>query len=279
VKSTSAGSEAWALAKIGRARQHGHELQSRITGWAATANPGLHATIAEDRLGWELRLSAFDPPPLNEWALILGDAVHNLRSALDVLVWSQADHSALTPAQARHIAFPIWVAESSWVDHAARVLRTLPHGLVDRIRHCQPFQREPDERPRDGLLLLSELDNRDKHRLALGTNVQVQQAEWLQGIEFADEEASGRNAPPNVTVHDLTLQPSALLLAGTTVDPIVRLNGSISFKMQVGIDPGTGFIGANDLIGSLAGYVTTVIAHVLGATSPEAEEGVGESGD
>jgi hypothetical protein len=83
---------AWSLAKVGPGRQHGMELVSRIAGWTAVANPHTLASIADDRLSWDIRLSEFDPPPLSEWALILGDGIHNLRSALDVLVWAYADH-------------------------------------------------------------------------------------------------------------------------------------------------------------------------------------------
>lgn len=275
VESSSADGAAWALAKIGRARQHSHELQSRIAGWAATANPRPLTSLAEDRLSWEVRLSAFDPPSLGEWALILGDAIHNLRSALDVLVWAHADHPALSSAEAKSIAFPIWIDESSWKANAARVLRTVPDEMVERIRDCQPFQRPTEERQKDGLLLLSELDNRDKHRLALVTTVEPQAAEWMHGIEFADDGASAR-VPPNVTIHSIALEPSALLLSGATVDPIVRVSGGLSLTMQVGLDPGSGFIGAIQLIENLAGYVTTVVAHVQGLTAPVTPEVGGE---
>lgn len=255
---------AWSMAKIGRARQHGLELQSRIAGWTATANPGAVASIADDRLGWKVRLSEFDGPPLGEWALILGDGIHSLRSALDVLVWAHADTALLTGQQAKQIAFPVWTEQAPWDEHAARVLRTVPAETVQRIRECQPFQRPAADRPADALRILSDLDNTDKHRLALTTSVEPRGADWSHGIEFADEEAASRNAPPDVTIHDHALVSSALLLSGTTVDPIVRMSGSFSLTMQVGLDAGNGFVGAIELIESMAVCTATVVAHVVG---------------
>jgi hypothetical protein len=264
---------AWALAKIGRGRQHGIELQSRLAAWTSIANPHAVAAISGDRLSWEVRLSVFDPPPLREWALMLGDAIHNLRSALDVLVWAYADAGSLTAAQAKSLAFPIWTDESAWDQHAERILRTLPPEVVARIRQFQPFQRSEEDRSSDALLLLSELDNRDKHRLALATTAELQVADWQHAMEFTDDQASARNVPPSVTVHSAGLEPSALLLSGTTVNPIVRVAGTAALTWQVGIDPGKGFIGVAQLIESLAAYVLTVVNHVVGQNRQEASPG------
>ncbi|WP_019874367.1 hypothetical protein [Sporichthya polymorpha] len=262
MESIEADRAAWAVAKIGRARQHGLELQGRLATWAAIANPRPVATISSDRLSWEVRLSKFDPPPLLEWALILGDAIHNLRAALDVLVWAHADEAGLTTGQAKSIAFPVWTDESAWNQKADRTLKGVPLDVVARIRQCQPFERPAEERSSDPLVILSDLDNRDKHRLALTTIAELHEAKWQHAVEFADEEASRRNVPPNVTVHSACLEPSALLLSGTTVDPVDRVAGNRALTWQVGIDPGNGFIGFAQLIEALASYVLTVVAHV-----------------
>ncbi len=253
-----------AQAKIGRAQQHGLELQARIVGWTASANPRPVATIATDRLSWEVRLSAFDPPPLSEWALILGDAVHNLRSALDVLVWAHVDEGTLSERQARDIAFPIWSDASKWDDNSARLLATVPAEIAQRIHGCQPFQRPEADRSGDLLPLLAELDNRDKHRLSMTTVVQVNAAQFSHSIEFHDSEAAARNSPPDVTVHVASLTSGALLLSGTTTDPIARLAGLSELHAHVGLDPGKGFIGVVQLIDMLTNYTAQVVGYVTG---------------
>ena len=99
----------WAGAKIARAQQHRHDLVGRIAAWAGTSQPHPDASIAEDRLSYEVRVRMRHSPPLEEWSLILGDALHNLRSALDVLVWSLADPASLSGAQQRRVMWPVVV--------------------------------------------------------------------------------------------------------------------------------------------------------------------------
>jgi hypothetical protein len=215
-------------------------------------------------MSWEARLSEFDGPPLDEWALILGDAIHNLRSALDVLVWAHVDTAALNDKQARQIAFPVWSEREAWDGGAARVLRTVPNDVVGRIEECQPFRRPPSERAGDGLHLLNGLDNTDKHRLALTASARPQEVDATHTLEFASEEASARNAPPDLAVFEPALVSSALLLRGTTVDPIVDLRASHSVTIKIGLDTAGGFVGATELVEQLAVYVATIVAHVAG---------------
>lgn len=251
-----------ANAKIGRARQHSLELQARIVGWSASVDLQPIAEISADRLSWTLRLPAFDPPPLDEWALILGDGIHNVRSALDVLVWAYVDQSELTDGQKKSISFPIWTEPQDWDKHSSRLLRTVPTEVVQRIHHCQPFQRPEAERSGDLLPLLAELDNQDKHRLTIVPAVQFNQMEVAHSVEFANDDAAARNVPPDVTVHAPSLIPEGLLFSGTTKDPIERIGGSATVQAQFGVETANGFVGVVELVESLAYYAAQVIDYV-----------------
>lgn len=55
-----------------------------------------HVSIAEDRMSFEVRLAMEYAAPLGEWALIIGDSVHDIRAALDVHVWSICDTESST---------------------------------------------------------------------------------------------------------------------------------------------------------------------------------------
>jgi hypothetical protein len=231
-----------ANAKLGRARQHGLELQSRIIGWSSSIELQPVAEISDDRLSWTLRLPSFNPPPLDEWALILGDGIHNVRSALDVLVWAHIDESAMTDGQKKSISFPIWSDPDDWEKHSARLLRTVPTDVVQRIHDCQPFQRPEAERSGDLLPLLADLDNRDKHRLTITPVVQVNQMDFSHSIQFADEGAAARNVPPDVIVHGRSLIPDGLLLSGTTKDSIKQIGGSANVQVQFGVELASGFL-------------------------------------
>jgi hypothetical protein len=109
----------------------------------------------------------WQPPP--EWGLLLGDFVHNLRSALDHMVW---DLVLLNPDSAdpdRHTEFPIyWDPAQYGLPHeAARKLRGIVPQAVDLIEEVQPYHApNPKRSPLWGL---RELDIADKHRTLLLT--------------------------------------------------------------------------------------------------------------
>jgi hypothetical protein len=99
-------------------------------------------------------------------ALIAGDVIHNLRSALDHLAFAlcMADGQQLTPGQQKGIYFPITETRDK---HEAAIKSQLqglaPSDAIDEIRLIEPHG--------DGasavLWTLAKLSNTDKHRLVL----------------------------------------------------------------------------------------------------------------
>jgi hypothetical protein len=75
-----------ARAKIRRANEHWHEIQSQIELWRED-RPHEFIQDKESEPGWTvLRLRIVKSPPLEVGPLV-GDYVHNVRSALDHVVW------------------------------------------------------------------------------------------------------------------------------------------------------------------------------------------------
>lgn len=264
----------WAWAKVARAGQHIRELESRIGTWAATSGYGPAAAISEDRLSWEVRARLPQPPPLAEWSLIAGDAVHTLRSALDVLVWANSAGSSLEPKQREKIGFPLVQDEVDWRGEWGRKLRSVPDHVADRIRDCQPFNRPAEEVAGDGLLLLHDLDIRDKHRLALETAAVLAEFSFQHGVEFHDEDAAARNVPPNVTFHQAPLEDGALVAEGRTKDPIAKIRGSINLTFRVALGTEKGPVPVIELLGGLASHVGQVVTYVQSGPSAVTEEPV-----
>jgi hypothetical protein len=56
-----------------RATAHYADLKARIDKWFASEPYRVESVIAEDRLGWQAYLRIDKPPPLVEWATVLGD--------------------------------------------------------------------------------------------------------------------------------------------------------------------------------------------------------------
>jgi len=157
--------------RVARAAQHFTDLEGRVALWNVSYPLICPVRLAEDRrhvlLLRPAKIAA--SPPLDEWSSIFGDAVHNLRAALDVLCWHLAHLDGGAPANERAIAFPVVSDPGKWPD-AQRRLSSIPAELLARIEQAQPFV-DPARDPSTGLHLLealTELDNWHKHRFTLG---------------------------------------------------------------------------------------------------------------
>jgi hypothetical protein len=97
--------------------------------------------------------------PRREWGVILGEAVHDIRSALDHLVWGFAkDRSTRT-------GFPIFDTRKDWVVRGPGMYWSVSDGLAKILDAVQPYHRgDVDEARKHPLWILNALSNLDKHR-------------------------------------------------------------------------------------------------------------------
>jgi hypothetical protein len=98
------------------------------------------------------------------WSLIVGDAIHDLRSALDHLMWQLAIiHLGRVPTsrEAPHIQFPEVRRSRDFTNH--RYLRYTDASDMDRIKPFQPYKRL-NRGQLHPLPKLVKLSNVDKHR-------------------------------------------------------------------------------------------------------------------
>ena len=169
---------AWRL-KLKRAEKHFEELNAKIADYLS-GNP--YRAVRRPQKGhrkrhvWTYVLEVGDKPDA-ELAIILGDVVHNLRSALDHLV------VAIAPRKRRDNAgFPIcdidpWAKDSRafwwpWRRYSraqaearkrfASQTRGVPDGALAVIKDLQPYRRRDAEH--HPIRLLSRLENADKHK-------------------------------------------------------------------------------------------------------------------
>lgn len=107
------------------------------------------------------------PPPLEQWSLIAGDCVHNLRSALDSALYATAIHDSGVnpPPDAGRLQFPICDTEAAFdKEKSRRKLSNLSVKAQVWIERAQPYNRTYKDSP-SLLRILREFDNTDKHRL------------------------------------------------------------------------------------------------------------------
>jgi len=93
-------------------------------------------------------------------SLVLGDTVHNLRSALDHAVSARTTGASTLRRQA---AFPITTTQAEF-DNSDHLIAGLSPEMREAVRKFQPFVQAPDSPDFYALRLLGHLDNVDKHR-------------------------------------------------------------------------------------------------------------------
>lgn len=153
--------------KTARARQHLADLQGQVTSWLARAGaPQFHVQATDE--GWThvARLVEVPDTPAH-WSLVLGDLLHNLRSALDLLAWQAVIAGGGTPG--RKTGFPVLSSnDQSRGDKAVTTaLKGATPAVVKAVRQLQPYNRCPTRQAlrSDALWVLHQLNIEDKHRL------------------------------------------------------------------------------------------------------------------
>lgn len=112
-------------------------------------------------------------PPLDRWTLLLGDILHNYRSALDGLAWELAhlDGQRVAPKHERQLYFPLAQTEDRWLELMTTTLSSMPQVILDRLHTVQPYRFEPVDQ---GIgVLLNQMSNLDKHRSAISLELRV----------------------------------------------------------------------------------------------------------
>lgn len=112
------------------------------------------------------------------WSLWIGDALHNMRCALDHLVYQLAltVQDPLPPAMESRLMFPIADSRSSFVDRKGYI-SGIPKEARKLIEELQPYQaRKPES---ELLSLLNRLENIDKHRKLHVATVVIPSAEII----------------------------------------------------------------------------------------------------
>jgi hypothetical protein len=157
-------------AKVRRAREHLDALYAEIGAFIESEPHEIVSEFDAETLTRTFALRVLKEPDETAWAVLLGDFVHNLRSALDHLIWQLVLLNSAKPGDQNQ--FPIcshgttyWCAKK---DGSPSVRDRMLRGMADRHRTVidgvQPYRRGHDA-PKDPLALLNWLSNVDKHRV------------------------------------------------------------------------------------------------------------------
>lgn len=164
--------------KVRRARTHLEELKARREAWTLEKGNtqyeiGKHFDPKENCFIFVVEAGGSVEAP-REWGAIIGDVVHNARSALDYLAWQLVDLGAASkPLKSPQLVqFPVLVQGppphvtpmQTLKDKAATRLPGVSDTELSVILRYQPFVARRDAPERHPLAMLIALSNHDKHR-------------------------------------------------------------------------------------------------------------------
>ncbi len=166
---------------MARAEEHIDDLEEKVAAFMSGGTYQVEAERGDDPLerAYRLRMSRRIPP---RFSAIVGDALHNMRSALDCAAYGLARRNVgrdLTPAEEGACKFPIYGTKADLDAFLqGRHIPVLLGPSEDAIRAVQPgalhdylaqrggieLHSRDEEVAYDSLMVLNRLTNIDKHR-------------------------------------------------------------------------------------------------------------------
>jgi len=147
-------------AKRDRAEHHLTAIEQRVGEFLGSDPYPVTVDAYPDEGRYLVKFVNPKPVPAQELALLIGDCVHNMRSALDYLVW---ELSGADPSDRRSM-FPIFDKRAKFRDNEARRIGRLPANARALVEALQPYHAGPLARSTP-LWAIEDLDAADKHRL------------------------------------------------------------------------------------------------------------------
>lgn len=184
---------------------------------------------------------------LSDLAPIVGDVIHNIRSALEHFAWE------ITPrrARSRRTQFPIFTDECEFKVRSPPMLKGIKGYERTFIEGMQPYVASNPPRL-DPLAILSELSNLDKHRLLVPI---------IAAVDRTDVWAATSNA--DITWHFIEVGPvehdaKIVAFTATPQDPSKEMQVHTQSGLEIRLrDTGADDLGmsARDLLGMILHHV------------------------
>lgn len=154
------------LAKIARAEGHLTELGIRVHQYIDTQPFRILGEYLSATKEYIIRAEAvpdYGPVP-SDLVLIAGEVAHQLRSALDHLVWDLVVQNTGAPPPGTDSGYPIFRTADGYNRRAPQKIRGVSPSAANRIFAAQPFHLG-DRADEELTWIVQELNNTDKHRL------------------------------------------------------------------------------------------------------------------
>lgn len=236
-----------AFSKLGRAEEHLGRLQKEMDRWREKCSERMARENNDKRTEFRFYTNWGVPPDPIRWALLLGDGIHNLRSALD-----HAVYGASGPNPPARCEFPIFQSRDRYFlperDESGGLykIRGIKNDAVRTlIEEAQPW-KHPTRSKEHLLWLVHQLDIQDKHRLITPVALVPRDLRASLIVELFREVKEPLNIEGPMWV---PLEDHALVLTVRTPKPAKRVEMNAAISLGVGVRVGTVDIGIQAVLG------------------------------
>ncbi|MGD1026380.1 hypothetical protein [Candidatus Binatus soli] len=157
--------------KLRRAEEHAQALDTEIAQFLDSQPYSVVREFDANQCKYLFRLKVLKTIPQERLACIIGDCIHNARSALDYIAWRLAG----SDLDDRQTLWPVFLEPAGFEKRGLPRLTRMHPDAVAEIRRLQPYNRGYGEP--SALWTLHDLDARDKHKLLTMTQTVAKNAE------------------------------------------------------------------------------------------------------
>lgn len=254
--------------KQNRALVQIEQLNKLVSSWVKESSMIIDSELREERLGVRVIFKGFTKPaPLDEWGLLTGECIHNIRSSLDNLAFALARLRCDPPDNPNKISFPIYKDQAFFLKNGRRNIDQLPADAALLIEKIQPFQRyssgQGDSPDKDPLTLLQELNNADKHQIPSIVFLATEKISFASDVKFYSEDDAKNNVPPNIIVNPEPLKVGSILYEWVTTKPIELAGGTGKVDASIALQTSRGNLELIDILKKLFQYTNLVTSEFI----------------
>lgn len=263
-----------ARTKLRRAQEHFETLKAETGAWTSGNSNSVRIESNAEGTRHRFVVSIQNAPDADRWGCLIGDCVHNLRSALDHVIWQLSG-----PAPPEFCEFPIFASPvrrptgELQPGFNAKIRGITKASVRDFIEVCQPCNAA--DPPKRGVLwVLHRIDIVDKHKILIACLLEhLDPGDMNIRLRFADD--SPVIGPPHTFIkNSQPVSDGDTLLTILNEGRVEHVEADINFALQVGIDArdlgvdlGRPFGPIPDLLGELGAAVDSVIGEIESLTA------------
>lgn len=202
-----------AILKIERANKHIADIEQRLLTSSDRYGPTMHINMNTGKQSLDYFFT--DNSLRRDIALIVGDAVHNLHSALDI-AWCGAVKNLSPGAYRSHTKFPIYAEDTGEQLETTLIGRKIAPTLIDLAVNRVKCHKGGDA----DILALRKFDIDDKHELLIPMLTVV----GINGVEVQEEDGT-------IEKLDITLARPNSYRRQFSVESKLKNHGEVRFKI------------------------------------------------